>query len=126
MRILIAGLIICITAPALPQESHTSEAWLKRCKLLVNECNWYVGGFLRGYDNGYLQSGITNGVKDPFRSPFCIPENVSYNQLRLMAMKYAADRPQQLNWPFTYAIAQAIREGFPCPKDAGVEQTAKQ
>ena len=125
MRALVAVLIISGSAPAYSQESHTSEFWLSRCKTQIPECNWYIGGFLRGYENGYLQSGITHGAKDALRAPFCIPENASYNQLRLMAMKYAADRPQQLHWLFTYAIAQAIREGFPCLKDTGVEQTGK-
>ena len=67
------------------------------------------------WNNGFC-SGFIMGAADAFPASnrICIPEGVTYEQVRDVVRKYLGDHPEKLQKLAHGLVEEAIRKAFPC------------
>lgn len=73
----------------------------------INFCYGYISGFLDGMMPLLLMS-----MKGPY---ICPPDGATFNQLRKVFLKWAAENPERLHEEIRFGFSSAFAKAFPCP-----------
>lgn len=121
MRWVIFVLVIFASWPAKAEKPGPDSAnfWYQHCTG-ANEsskatCTWYITGYIRGREDGAGWQGLASKTK--VATPlFCVPQNVTYIQIRLVVAKFMTQHPELLHHSFGSVIAFALGAAFPCTR----------
>jgi hypothetical protein len=90
---------------------YKGEHILKLCESAATWENGFCSMYLHGVQDTY---GMFNAWKQLDREYFCIPDGVTFEQLRKVFIKYANEHPDNLHWAASIMVLGAFNEAFPC------------
>jgi Rap1a immunity proteins len=71
----------------------------------------YCAGYMSGTADGVILLGETSSV----RAIWCLPEGVTYGQMKKIFVKWTDNHPEALQWNARAGVALALHDAFPCP-----------
>lgn len=82
---------------------------------LLSECSDDEGSFSSGVCSGFV-SGVAHVIGSNSINGYtaCFPENVSYGQLRRVAVNHLEKHPDLLHYSASSLVAEAFATAFPC------------
>lgn len=102
--------------------AETPVGYLQTAADLMRTCKAAEGEYLTGTGNAYNRGmcwGYLQGMWDGFsfleQKYACIPKGVTWDQMRLIVLKWGADHPAELHQDASFAYIAALLSAFPCP-----------
>jgi hypothetical protein len=106
------GLLILLFYSSHSFSASNAEQLLKYCESSSDYCNGYIAGFYDG------RTTSDYGIKE-YKA--CFPTEsgglnlaVSYEQMRLVFIKWAKDNPEKLHYDDWQAVREAFAKAWPC------------
>lgn len=104
-RILIATALV-VASLSSPVQAFTGNELKRNCG--DTDVNYGLCiGFILGVVDGVL-------IDTPPDSIICIPDGVSFGQMKDIVLKYMNDNPANLHFPGASLVFYALGEAFPC------------
>jgi hypothetical protein len=111
MRNLIAAVAVMLLAsPVMAADYESGNHWLGKCTDAASgadrlECMAFLQGLRAGHSMGHMFGA---------EQLYCIPPQVTFGQMRLVAEKHLKQNPDALHLPFGLIATRAFRDAFPC------------
>ena len=81
-------------------------------------CEMMIGGYVNGFEDGFADNDIRNNrfgqLGQPTKPSLCIPDGVTYEDMRLVVVKWLTDYPSIQNLRFLTSVLNALRSRYPC------------
>ena len=87
-----------------------------------NESDTLAQGFCVGYVSGLVDLDLFYAdMIEGYRPQYCLRNAVNPMQLKELVIQYLEANPEQRQYPAASNVIMALKNAFPCPKQAGVE-----
>jgi hypothetical protein len=107
-------LLTFLWSSPVPAARHSGNSLLKLCTETADLYPFVQYSMCIGYIQGVLDHDQVRADGEKTGKPFCVPNDVSNDQLRKVAINNLNEYPENLHLNAASLVATALHEAFPC------------